>query len=129
MALGAGVWSLGWHRVAERASLEDQRAPLNLAVAGVLVIGLGQALWFVTGRRRIRDRHRMLLGAAIAGLDDNAAAGPVGTADAGGQDRYLGTERYFHRPDCAMAAGRPWVPAARSMQLRANRVPCGMCAP
>jgi hypothetical protein len=131
MAVGTAIWIVGWYRVAERASMQGQRGPLNLAAAGVLVIGVGQATWFLSGRRHIRNRYGLLLAAVPEGVRERAGrAAAVRCAEPGAdEDRYVGSERYFHRAHCPMANGRPWVPSPRSEQLEANRAPCGMCAP
>jgi hypothetical protein len=120
MVFGAIVWFIGWLEVSDRAALDDQIAPLNLAVVGVLIIGAGQAAWFLAGRRAVALRRRVLLGA-------EAKPSPVRVAVA--EDLFAGREHFYHRLDCAMLTERQWTATSRSVQEEAGRSPCGLCKP
>lgn len=119
IALGAILWAIGWYEVSDRAAMADQIPPMNLAVVGVLIIGAGQASWFLAGRRAVGLRRRALLG---------AEAKPGVTAKVS-PDLFAGTERFFHRLDCAMVSDRAWTPTPRAAHEAQGRTACGVCAP
>lgn len=120
VALGCVVWAIGWFAVSGKPALEDQIAPMNIAVVGFVVAGGGYANWFLAGRRAVGARRRSLL--TLAATVPSLA--PVAVSDG-----YVGSERLFHRPGCAMADGRSWPVRSRAEQEHAGRVPCGMCRP
>ncbi len=120
MAVGVLVLSAGWWEVSDRASMESQIPAFNIAVLGLVLIGAGQGLWFLRGRRACSDRRRLLLGADAA---------PVRSAVVEDVDSFPGTERFYHRPECAMASDRSWTPTSRAAHEQAGRTPCGVCAP
>lgn len=119
-AVGCVLWAVGWYRVSGEPATAGQVSDLNLALLGLGLVGSANALWFLAGRRAVGIRRRLLLRAA------QDPRGPVAAAPA---DRYVGTERFFHRPTCAMAGGRGWEGVARDEHLRSGRVACGVCAP
>lgn len=121
MAIGGVIWFVGWWEVSDRARMESQLSALNVAVLGMLVIGAAQALWFLRGRRAVHDRRRLLLG-----VDAAPQRAALAVAD---DDRFAGTERLYHRLDCAMADARNWTPSPRAAHERAGRTPCGVCLP
>ncbi|GAA0612171.1 hypothetical protein GCM10009547_12750 [Sporichthya brevicatena] len=121
MAIGGVVWFVGWWEVSDRPTMESQISALNVAVLGMLVIGAGQALWFLRGRRAVHDRRRRLLGADAAPRQATIAVAE--------EDRFAGSERFYHRLDCAMVDERNWSPSPRAAHERAGRTPCGVCAP
>jgi hypothetical protein len=121
VAVGCLVWAIGWHRVAYQPAFAAQIAPMNVSIVGFVIVCAGQMLWFLGGRRAISDRRRVLLGS-------DATATPSGSAEQG-EDRFAGSERFYHRLDCAMVGDRAWTPTPRAAQERAGRVPCGVCAP
>ena len=121
IAVGCAVWAMGWYRVANEGAFDSQIAPLNVAVFGVVIACAAHLLWFLSGRRAVDYRRRLVLG------DDAVPAELV--APAAELEAYVGGERLYHRPDCPMAQDREWVASSRVEQERAGRVPCGWCAP
>jgi hypothetical protein len=119
IAIGAILWFIGWYEVSDRAAMDDQIPPLNLAIVGVLIIGSGQASWFLAGRRAVGARRRVLLGA-------EAKPSPVRVMT---DDRFAGGERFYHRIDCAMLTDRHWSPTSRAAHEADGREPCGVCKP
>jgi hypothetical protein len=122
IAVGGLLWFIGWWRLSGRSTMEAQIGPMNLAAIGVMVIGAGQVLWFLRGRRAVGTRRVFLLGHTAKRAALATAVGPAA-------DRYVGVEQFFHRTDCAMAIGRAWPPITRSEHLSGGRIPCGVCAP
>ena len=123
VAVGALVWAVGWFGVSGQPALEDQIAPMNLAVVGVVLIGIGYSSWFLAGRRAVGTRRR-----AVLALAPEVAIGPVTTGTAP-VDGFLGSERLYHRRDCAMTVDRAWEVQPRAAHERAGRTPCGVCRP
>ena len=111
-----GLMILGaWYRLSGLADPRDHGLWLGVAVFGLLVAGLGNALTVVAGRGRITSR----VGAVtIEGLGDEGRA--VATA---GFVTVPGLTRY-HRPGCQLVIGKDVVPVG-SESLR----PCGLCQP
>jgi hypothetical protein len=121
VGVGVALWAIGWFQVAGRATMDEQRAPLNLGILGLVVIGVAYARWFLTGRRAVGQRCRFLLGTV-------ARPSPPMPRDAGA-DQFFGAERFYHRAGCLLAADRSWTAASRASHVGAGRVPCGSCKP
>ena len=121
IAVGCAVWAIGWYRVSGEGAFDSQIAPMNVATLGVAVAVAGQVLWFLSGRRAVDFRRRVLLG-------DDAALAQI-SAPAEDLDSFVGSERLYHRADCPMAQDRAWVPLSRAEQDQAGREPCGWCEP
>lgn len=120
IVIGAIVWFVGWYQVSERAAMDEQIAPMNLAIVGLLIIGAGQASWFLAGRRAVGARRRVLLGAT-------AKPSPVTLVAV--SDLFAGRERLYHRLDCAMLTDRDWAPMPSAAHELQGRTPCGVCKP
>lgn len=129
IVVGSLIWAVGWFRVAARASLEAQVAPMNVAVAGIVVVGIGQALWFMKGRRRVGDRRRVLLSLAPEWLERSPSRPTSAASAVSESDWYVGNERFFHTPECPMTANRGWHALSRAQHVDAHRLPCGVCSP
>ncbi len=145
LATGVGgiVIAVSWYVCAGDASFYRQVGPLDAAVAGAVVSGLGNAMWLLRGRRRLGERRRALLGDPVLALDAGAAgvvrrvsssnlerAAPVGPAGAEAEIFVAGDGLLrFHRSDCDLAAGRSWGSATREQHEDAGRLPCGVCRP
>ena len=144
VGLGGIVVAVAWYVAAGDASFSQQVGPVDAALAGLLLSGIGNLAWLLHGRRALGERRRLLLpdlapAAAVnaPAKSDDAEAGPdalatppAGTASV--EEVFLageGMERY-HRPDCALAAGRTgWTTATRREHEAAGRRPCGVCRP
>jgi hypothetical protein len=122
IAIGVVLWTIGWYRVSGRTAMDEQVAPFDLAAFGVAVVGAGQARWFVSGRRAVAARRRVLIGSDAVRV---ATPQRVPHRD----ELFCGSERFFHRLECPMVLDRTWPPASRSAQEQAGRVPCGVCSP
>jgi hypothetical protein len=135
-SLGGIVIAVAWYIAAGEATFGQQVGPLDAALAGLLLSAVGNLVWLLRGRRALGERRRLLLpDLAGATASDDAHAVVVGpkpenatTVDAvflAGE----GMER-FHRPECALAAGRTgWTTATRQAHEDAGRRPCGICRP
>jgi hypothetical protein len=145
LAIGAGgiVIGVSWYVCAGDASFNAQIGPLDAAVAGLVLCGLGNVMWLMRGRRLLGERRRALLPDVVAAVSTGAGSlrpvsgVPVGAADAeaaaaSGESALFvagaGMVR-FHRPDCALAAGRGWSGLTRAEHAELGRLPCGVCRP
>jgi hypothetical protein len=136
--LGGIVIAVAWYIAAGEATFGQQVGPLDAALAGLLLSGVGNLAWLLHGRRALGERRRLLLpdvAEATTSFDVQAVVvSPLPTAEgAGSADEVFlageGMER-FHRPECALAAGRAgWTTATRREHEDAGRRPCGVCRP
>ena len=136
--LGGIVIVVAWYIAAGEATFGQQVGPLDAALAGLLLSGVGNLAWLLHGRRALGERRRILLpdvAEAAAGRGAQAViVGPVTALshEASADEVFLageGMER-FHRADCALAAGRTgWTTATRREHEAAGRRPCGVCRP
>jgi hypothetical protein len=125
IAVGVLVWFVGWYQAAGKADSDEQTAPLNLAVFGVVLAGVGQLCWVLDGRRAVGRRRRELIGEP----GSTGSAPPESVPSGRDELRLAGGGRYYHRPDCALAIGREPEMATRGDHEAARRSPCGVCAP
>lgn len=125
IAVGLLVWFVGWYQVAGKANSSEQTGPLNVAVLGVLLAGIGQLCWVLDGRRAVGRRRRELIGEPRI----IATASPVERTSEPSTAFLVGGGRYYHRTDCALATGRELERATRGEHENVGRSACGVCAP
>jgi hypothetical protein len=81
------------------------------------------------GRRSIGMRRRALLGepARVSSVRAAAPAFVPLSAD----DAFVGDPKLtmYHRPECALAAGRSWTAMPRAAHESAGRTACLVCRP
>jgi hypothetical protein len=136
--LGGIVMAVAWYIAAGEATFGQQVGPLDAALAGLLLSGLGNLVWLLHGRRALGERRRLLLPdvaeARVSAVAAVVVSGPPSTSTGApsATDVFLageGMER-FHKPECALAAGRTgWTTATRREHEDAGRRPCGVCRP
>lgn len=109
----------------QSGSLGRQVIWLNVGIAGVIALGVGNLLWLITCRRAIGELRRTLLPHVRTVLTDAGArsAEPAG-------DRWVAgaSMTRFHRPGCAFVAGKPVRVASEATHRRQGRRPCDLCA-
>jgi hypothetical protein len=136
--LGGIVIVVAWYVAAGEATFAQQVGPIDAALAGLVLSGMGNLAWLLHGRRALGERRQLML-PDVAAATPMAPAQPLvvgplssSAATAAADDVFLageGMER-FHRPNCALAAGRTgWTTATRREQEAAGRRPCGVCRP
>ena len=134
--LGGIVIAVAWYVAAGEATFAQQVGPIDAALAGLLLSGIGNLAWLLHGRRALGERRRLLLPDVTgAGAQPQPALlGPLAVSStAATMDEVFlageGMER-FHRPGCSLAAGRTgWRTATRQEHEAAGRRPCGVCRP
>ena len=130
-SLGGVAIAACWYVAAGDATFAQQIGPTNVAVAGLLLSGVGNAAWLLKGRRMLGERRRALLPDVPV---PTTAVAEQGEADRGEVKRTLyvageGMERY-HRSGCPLAAGRGgWTSMTAERHEAAGRRPCGVCMP
>jgi hypothetical protein len=127
-ALAAGLAAIvaGWIGVSGEPTTSQQTAWLNVGIGGLVVAGIGVAVWLMTGRRAVGERRRHLLPDVAATL---AASAPATVDDDAAEALVVlpGMTRY-HRPTCELMAGKKAMPLGRRRSRRAL-APCGVCEP
>ncbi len=104
-AVGVALLVTGWFMAGGRLLLHDQVPGANVAIAGIIVAGVGNAVWLLSGRRAVGLR-RNVVGAAV-------------------EERY----RSRPRPTAVVAAERRVAANKRETHEARGRTPCGVCRP
>jgi hypothetical protein len=122
---GLATLLVGWWGVSGTARLSHQVPWVVVGTAGLIVLGAGNGLWLLIGRRAVAERRRSLLGAfAAAPLTASTHRNGAGPKPVWA----TGMQRY-HRPTCQLVAGKATRSSSISAHHRAGRQPCGMCQP
>ena len=127
VALGGVACALAWNGTSTRSQLDDQTPWIALGVAGFLVAAAAQMVFLLQSRRAVMA-HSIEVQASVASLVQVRTAAPSRPGLATGLVAAEGMAR-FHRPECPIAAGRPWQPEPRNVHEAAGRTPCGICSP
>jgi protein-S-isoprenylcysteine O-methyltransferase Ste14 len=69
--VGLVLLAAGWAAVSGKVTLADQAPYLNLSVAGILLAGIGNALYLMTTRRTLEQRLQR-----VANRIDSGVTGP-----------------------------------------------------
>lgn len=127
LLVGAVAILVGWIGVSGEPAPARQTGWMNVGIAGLVIAGVGTAVWLMTARRAIGQRRRQLLadvatGAGPAGPDSTIVTRPETLVALPGMTRY-------HRSSCELVAGK----GAKSLTGRHRRsttlMPCGVCQP
>jgi hypothetical protein len=105
---------------------------LTLGIAGIVVTGVGIAMWLMTALRVVRIRQRLMIDTLLA------MAGAMGRVPDDWDSR--GSKAtdvlvsgpamtHFHRRGCQLVAGKAVESVGRVAHVRAGRTPCEMCRP
>lgn len=125
---GVGFVALivAWWGVSGTTRLSHQMMWVNVGAAGLLIVGAGNCLWLLAGRRAVGERRRLL-------LDRYEAVGgelePPHTNGSGPKPVTVTGMRHYHRPGCQLVEGKATSAASVAAHRRARRHPCGMCNP
>jgi hypothetical protein len=137
-AIGAGCILANWWRAAETSNLAANLSSAGLAITGVVVAGLTNALWLLTARGTIARRRRRLSSrvAAWAAPLDNPGR-PVAVPVAAPTPRSSPTPgliavdgaTLYHRPDCPLVSRKRTAVAPVETHEAHGLRPCGVCEP
>jgi hypothetical protein len=124
---GLGALFLSWWAASGTGKLNRQITWMFVAILGIVVIGAGNFLWLLAGRRAVGARRRTLL-EGLEALDADVLASGTDTTrdDAPIYLTIAGSTRY-HLPSCLLVRGK----AASSVDPKKRRgaKPCEMCRP
>jgi hypothetical protein len=136
--VGAVGLLVAWYGSSGSTRLSTQAGWTDLGIAAVLLSGVGNTLWLVSGRRALGARRRLVsldageLGPApIVGVPGNPVDATDRTLVDDPQQRLVSapTMTRYHRAACPMVAGKPVRAASRARHEAAGRRPCGICEP
>lgn len=137
-AFGFAAVAVAWFIASGEGTFSSQFVAADVAVAGAVVVGVGNTMWILRGRRAVGARLRTALADLEADLGPEALAtrpapspDPAAAATARPTLVLVGADgmRYFHRDTCRMARGREWPPTSLAQHLSSGRAPCPICAP
>jgi len=113
---GLGTVLIGWWGASGTGRASHQTGWMAAAVVGVLILGMGNALWLLAGRRAVGSRRAQLL--------DRLEAVPAEAEVDASSDATLvavpGTARR-HRATCPLVRGKRTVAGGEDLR------PCEMC--
>jgi hypothetical protein len=116
---GLGAVLVAWWGASGTGQLDRQTGWTVLGIAGIIVLGVGNAFWLLAGRRAVGTRRARLLD-VLESLDaGRPAAAPGATLVA-----VAGSKRY-HVDSCILVRGKPVRTVKPSAPGR--RRPCEMC--
>jgi hypothetical protein len=98
---------------------------VNLGVVGVLVAGVGNTFWLMTGRRAVGERRARLLAVPAS------TGGPSVNGDGPERVQLVALQggSRFHRQTCPLVDGKSVVVSSRARHEREGLAPCGVCEP
>lgn len=124
-ASGVVAMLVAWVKVAGTLQVDRQLSWTGLSLVGALLVCAGAGLAATSGER-VFMLHLHRLGAALAVDDPSAPADRTGQLLEDGLVASPTMSRY-HRPGCALAAGKPVAAASQAVHERAGRRACGVC--
>jgi hypothetical protein len=129
----AGLVIVGsWFVIGGKATWDDQRPWMALAIAGLVAVAFVSLNVLLAGRRAIGVRRVQLLGDLPAPRQDHSVRVSAPSVVAGPASEVLvageGLVRY-HRSDCVLTDGRDYAAADRAAHRAAGRQQCGVCLP
>jgi hypothetical protein len=125
VSVGVAFAVLGWSLASARAAVTDQVGLASLALVGVALAFVGQAVWLLRGRRAVGDRINHLLGPPPAAPANTT----VGVREQSNELVAATGLRLYHRRTCLLVPAAGCRKAARSAHEKAGRRPCGVCRP
>jgi hypothetical protein len=119
---------LAWLETSGAVHLRSQVRWTNVGVAGVIVLGAGNLLWLLRGRRAIGELRAFVLPRVV--VETPTSATPPMLAPRVAPALVSGSSMTrFHRADCVLVVGKDVVAASESTHRRRGRTPCGVCQP
>jgi hypothetical protein len=119
---------VGWWQAAGVGSVQSGLAWLNLCLAGLVVAAVGNGLWLLRARQAVSLARVSVLGVAHP---VEVAMRPMYAPSENGHARLAAVPGLlrFHRPGCALVAGKQVRVASRVAHERAGRQGCEVCEP
>lgn len=130
----AAIVVSAWLAARDSASLANQVAWLNLGIAGLLILGVGNCTWLIAVRGAVAERRAALVWLDSAPDDDLAIDNETASGNGTGRFEPAETATWslvrgagmsrVHLSNCPLVAGRRVEPAAIG-----DGEPCGVCLP
>jgi hypothetical protein len=114
---------LAWFETSASVRLKSQVHWTNVGVAGVIVLGAGNLLWLLRGKRATGQLRRLVL--PLVPVDDES---PIELRRTGPLVAGAGMTR-FHLAACPLVSGKQVTAANKDAHVRAGRAACGVCLP
>jgi len=134
VGLGAVLIGIAGLGAQHKSALADGVPWVNLAVGGVILVGIGAALWVLAGMRANSELRRLVLAELRSYTDPDAAAAaprlPVDSHNGSESGAEVGTfvtargMTRYHRPTCVLVAGKT---VEHFDSVPADRRPCDIC--
>ena len=125
VTLGWVAMVAGWYEAAGRVRVEEQVSWAVLSVGGVTAVALATVTLVLAARRRVEERLRFVLAAAVEENDHPASW----TVTVEGVGTLVAAEEMarYHLASCRLAQGKPVRGMDRLAHEAAGRRPCGVC--
>ena len=128
LVVGAVVLFVGWWGISGTTARADQYGWLNIAIAGVIVIGVANCAWLIAGRRRLAARaagvYMRIERRTVAAVTPNGSESSVRPTLLAGTGM-----RHYHREDCDYVQGKKVTRRTLGRHEREGRRPCPVCRP
>jgi hypothetical protein len=116
--------AIAWYQASGSIDPDAQVGWTNLAVAGLIILGAGNLVWLLTGRRVVGELRRDVI-ARLPLRPVTSEHEPVAPSS-GALVAQRGMTRY-HRPECLFVTGKAATAASEPSHRRAGRRPCEVC--
>lgn len=123
-AIGVVLVLSAWYAASDELTLADQTGWLTVGTAGVVVLGAGNLAWLLAGWRAVTLERRR-----VCALVPATPAAPAAPAEVVGELVAARSMTRFHRPDCALVAGKRVRHYALATHEARGRRPCDVCQP
>ena len=128
--VGLALIAVSWFGAADATDVGTQVRWVNAAVVGVVVLGAGNALWLLTGRRAAGLLRRTVVDSDQLARRLSALSQRVDWREAGDSVRVAGrTMTRYHRADCPLVADKQVSSGSVTTHVKRGRRPCGVCMP
>lgn len=118
-----------WYGASGSGRTPAQTNLITVGVIGAVLVAAANGLWLLAGRRAVVRRIGGVVDGTAPRLD--RPEGEVAGVAATESPLPVATDsmRWYHHPDCPLAAGKNPAPATVGTHIEAGRAPCGVCAP
>lgn len=134
-ALVVALLVIAWWQASSHPLARDHEPWLNLGIGAVLLSGALNGLFLMGARRAVAVRRAALYRTASLATPASpatpASRAPGAMSGPRPAPKFAATPAMtrYHRPTCALAAGKPLRLEARREHETAGRRPCGICRP
>lgn len=128
-ALVVALLVIAWWQATSHPLARDHEPWLNLGIGAVLLSGALNGLFLMGARRAVAVRRAALYRTASLATPASPPPGAMSGPRRGPKFAAAPAMSRYHRPTCALAAGKPLRLEERGDHETAGRRPCGICRP